>query len=137
MFKWYNYVKEGDKMSERIFKTAEEFENKVIEYIEYCEVNEKFVNIAGLCRYLGIHRRRFYDQEVYYPHSFLKVQEILEDETLNNKTTPVPITMLYLKNKFGYRDKIETENTNVNTNKNIDLSVISTEELKKLIENED
>ena len=44
--------------------------------------------------------------------------------------------MLYLKNKFGYKDKIETENTNVNTNKNIDLSAISTEELKKLIDDE-
>ena len=136
MLKWYNYVKEGLYMSERIFKTEQEFYNKFIEYIEYCEVNERFVNIAGLCRYLGIHRRRFYDQEEYYPHTFLLIQEILEDETLNNKTTPVPITMLYLKNKFGYKDKIETENTNVNTNKNIDLSAISTEELKKLIDDE-
>lgn len=123
-------------MAERIFKSAEEFENKVVEYIEYCETNERFVNIAGLCRYLGIHRQRFYDQKEYYSDTFLKVQEMLEDETLNNKTTPVPITMLYLKNKFGYKDKVETENTNVNTNKNIDLSAISTEELKKLIDDE-
>ena len=120
----------------RIFETEQEFYDRFIEYIEYCEVNERFVNIAALCRFLGIHRRRFYDQEEYYPHTFLLIQEILEDETLNNKTTPVPITMLYLKNKFGYKDKIETENTNVNTNKNIDLSAISTEELKKLIDDE-
>lgn len=125
-----------EKGRPRLFKDEQEFENKVIEYIEYCEVNERFVNIAGLCRYLGIHRQRFYDQKEYYSDTFLRVQEMLEDETLNNKTTPVPITMLYLKNKFGYKDKIETENTNVNTNKNIDLSAISTEELKKLIEEE-
>lgn len=125
-----------EKGRPRLFKDEQEFENKVIEYIEYCEVNERFVNIAGLCRYLGIHRQRFYDQKEYYTDTFLRVQEMLEDETLNNKTTPVPITMLYLKNKFGYKDKIETENTNVNTNKNIDLSTLTDEQLDKILKSE-
>lgn len=121
----------------RIFKSGEEFENKVNEYIEYCMLNERFVNIAGFCRFAGTHRQRFYEQKQYYPDSFLRVQELLEDESLNNTTQATPITILYLKNKFGYRDKIETENTNVNTNKNMNLDHLSVDELKKLIDDED
>ena len=39
------------------------------------------------------------------------------------------------KQHLGMKEKVETENTN--TNKNVDLSHLSTEELKDLINNED
>lgn len=121
----------------RAFKNEKEFKTKVKEYIDYCHKEERFVNIAGLCAYLDINRDTFYQQKEYYSDTYKKVQEILEDETLNNRNTDTRITLIYLKNKFDYKDKVETENTNHNTNKNIDLSNYSTEELKKLIANED
>ena len=127
---------EGEKGRPKLFKTEKDFEDRVIEYIEYCEINERFVNIAGLCRHLGIHRQRFYDQKTYYPDTFLRIQEILEDETLNNTTQAVPITLLYLKNKFGYRDKIETENTNTNTNKNMNLDNLTDEQIDRILASE-
>lgn len=122
----------------RTFKSGEEFLNKINEYVEYCEEQEKFVNVAGFCRFCGIHRQRYWEQKEYYPDAFLMAEEILEDETLNNRKNPVPIVMMYLKNKFDYKDKIETENvnTNVNTNKNYDLSNLSTEQIKELLDNE-
>lgn len=122
----------------RTFKSGEELLNKLNEYIEYCEEEEKMVNIAGFCRFLGIHRQRYWEQKEYYPDEFLIAEEILEDETLNNKKNPVPIVLMYLKNKFNYKDKIETENvnTNVNTNKNYDLSNLTTEQIKELLNNE-
>ena len=122
----------------RTFKSGEELLNKLNEYVEYCEENEKMVNIAGFCRFLGIHRQRYWEQKEYYPDEFLIAEEILEDETLNNRKNPVPIVIMYLKNKFNYKDRIETENvnTNINTHKNYDLSNLSTEQIKELLENE-
>lgn len=40
------------------------------------------------------------------------------------------------KQYLGQKDKQEIESTNVNVNNNLDLSNISTEDLKKLIDNE-
>jgi hypothetical protein len=37
---------------------------------------------------------------------------MLENSALNNHNTAMGI--FYLKNKFGYKDKIETENVNIN-----------------------
>lgn len=119
----------------RIFKTGEEFLNKVREYVKYCQDNERFVNIAGFCVYADIVKETFYNQEEYYLDSFKKAQSLLEDSCLNNKNTTMAI--FYLKNKFKYKDKIETENKNINTNKNYDLSKMSTEDIKELLKSED
>lgn len=120
----------------RRFETEEEFENVFVEYIEYCETNEKMINIAGFCRYARLTRETFYKQKEYYPDTYMYIQEIIEDETLNDDKRATPIVMMYLKNKFNYKDKIETENTNTNTNKNYDVSKMSTEQIKELLNNE-
>lgn len=124
---------EGEKGRPRSFKSGQEFLNKVIEYAEYCEENEKFINIAGFCRYCDIHKDTYYQQREYYSDYFKKAEAVLEDEVLQSKDITTKI--FYLKNKFGYADKVE--NTNTNTNKNIDLGRVSTDDLKKLIEDED
>lgn len=98
----------------RSFKDAEEFKNKFIEYIEDCEVKEKLPNIAGFCWYCSIHRDTFYAQEEYYSDTFKQIQSALEDAAINHKATSMGI--FYLKNKFGYTDKVETQNTNLNAN---------------------
>jgi len=120
----------------RKFESAEEFENTFNEYIEYCELNERMVNIAGFCRYARMTRETFYNQKEYYFDTYMYIQETIEDETLNDNKRATPIVMMYLKNKFNYKDKIETENTNTNTNKNYDVSNLTDEQLDKILKGE-
>ena len=70
-------------------------------------------NIAGFCVYCDINRDTFYAQKEYYSDTFKKIQDILEDATLNAKINDT-FKIFYLKNKFGYKDK--QENVNIETN---------------------
>lgn len=117
----------------RIWDTGEKFLNSVEAYAENCEYEGKFMNVAGFCRYAKIHRDTFYEYGKFYPQHFAMANDIIEDMVLNNDKTTMSI--FYLKNKFGYRDKVETVNTN--TNKNIDMSHLSTEDIKALLNKED
>jgi hypothetical protein len=115
-------------MSERCFKTAEELENKFLEYIDYCNDNERLPNVAGFARYAKINRDTFYAQEQYYSDTMKKINDILEDEALNNKYTNDTLKIFYMKNKCGYKDKQEIDNkVSVNNYANL-----SEEELHKL-----
>ena len=116
----------------RSFKTAEEFKNKAIEYLEQCEYKDKLANIAGFCVYTDITRDTYYQCRNYYPDTFKKVENMLEDCAVNTQRTTMGI--FYLKNKFGYSDRVE--NTNTNTNKNISLDHLSMEDINKILEEE-
>jgi hypothetical protein len=107
----------ADRGKPRSFKTAEEFENKFIEYIEYCKENKRFSNIAGFCAYCHITRETLYKQKEYYSDTYNIVMDILEDEVLQDNTYRA---QLYLKNKFGYKDKQEIESVNHNINEDLD-----------------
>ena len=111
----------------RAFKDAKAFEDKFIEYIEYCRENKRFSNIAGFCAYCHITRDTFYAQKEYYSDTYNIVNDILEDEVLQDNTYRA---QLYLKNKFGYKDKqeIESKNTNINT----DISDLPSEALEEI-----
>jgi hypothetical protein len=113
----------------RAFKTAEEFENKFMEYIEYCRENKRFSNIAGFCAYCHITRETFYKQKEYYSDTYNIVNDILEDEVLQDNTYRA---QLYLKNKFGYTDKQMVESKNTNTNINTDISDLPPEALEEI-----
>lgn len=98
-------------ISQRAFKTANDFENKFKEYIDYCRVNERMPNVAGFAVYADINQDTFYAQREYYSEAFKKVNDMLEDEAINNHTLNDARVIFYMKNKCGYKDKIETENT--------------------------
>ena len=100
-------------MSERKFKTAQEFENKFIDYIRVCKDNDKLPNIAGFCVFTDMNRDTFYAQQEYYSDTFKKVNEILEDETINADINDT-FKIFYMKNKFDYRDRKEL-GANVNS----------------------
>lgn len=100
-------------MSERVFKTGEEFENKFIEYIKRCKEQRELANIAGFCVFANINRDTFYAQKEYYSDTFNKVNDMLEDRTINSKEINDTFKIFYMKNKFNYRDK--QENINVET----------------------
>jgi hypothetical protein len=96
----------------KAFETSKAFYDKALKYIESCNVSERLANIAGFCAFARINRDTFYQQREYYSDTFKEVEDLLEDAALNHKATTMGI--FYLKNKFKYRDKIETENVNLN-----------------------
>ena len=67
-------------------------------------------NISGFCVFADITRDTFYEYETYYPNSYKKAKQALEDRAINYKGAPA-MAIFYLKNTFGYQDK-PTENTN-------------------------
>lgn len=100
-------------MSKRIFKTKEDFINKFNEYINNCKKENNLPNIAGFCVYCNINRDTFYAQEEYYSDTYKKVNDILEDATINSKNINDTFKIFYMKNKFGYKDKQENINVGV------------------------
>lgn len=98
-------------MSQRIFKTKEDFINKFKEYISKSKEKNNLPNIAGFCVYCDINRDTFYAQEEYYSDTYKKVNDILEDATINSKDINDTFKIFYMKNKFGYKDKQELEHS--------------------------
>lgn len=93
----------------RKFETAQQLMDAYKEYIDYCIENDRFPNIAGFCAYHNITRDTFYMCKEYYPDTYNIVNDKLEDEVLQFNDYRA---QLYLKNKFGYRDRQETANVN-------------------------
>lgn len=108
-------------MSQRIFKNKKEFIEKFKEYIKECSEYEKLPNIAGFCVYCDINRDTFYAQEEYYSDTYKKINDILEDATINAKEVNDVFKIFYLKNKFGYKDKQDID-ANVNTEIKVTLT---------------
>lgn len=98
-------------ISQRAFATGKDFENKFKEYVEFCKEKERMPNVAGFAVYADINQDTFYAQRDYYSESFKKVNDILEDEAINNHTLNDARVIFYMKNKCGYKDKIENENS--------------------------
>lgn len=101
-------------MSQRIFKNKDEFIQKFKEYIKECNECKNLPNIAGFCVFCDINRDTFYAQEEYYSDTYKKINDILEDATINAKDVNDVFKIFYLKNKFGYKDKQDID-ANVNT----------------------
>ncbi len=100
----------------RKFKTKEEFKEKFLEYLEYCESKEWLPNIAGFCVYMDMTRETFYAQKNYYSDMYKKIQNYLENGIINNKHISNTEKIFYLKCKFNYIDKQVVESThNINT----------------------
>lgn len=98
----------------RIWPDSGAFLRSLNEYVEYCRENGRLCNVAGFCVYAGTDTSVFYASKEYYPDAFARAHAILEDEALNCKTAHNKIVALYLKNKCGYTDKVETDNVNIN-----------------------
>ena len=93
----------------RKFTTAEDFERKSTEYIQYCKENEEFPNIAGFCVFCDMHRDTFYEQKNIYPDTFKKVEAILEQGVINSHSASDTMKIFYLKNKHGYYDRVQQD----------------------------
>lgn len=124
------------------FQSVEELEEQIMKYYERCELKEKPLTMSGLACWLGIDRSTLvnysYKDDFFHTINLARalVQADMEERALGGKSNAT-MSIFSLKNNFGWVDKQEVTATNNNTNKNIDMSSLSTEELKKLIEDED
>ena len=82
------------------------------EYLTDCNIRLRFVNIAGFCVFAGISRQTYYTykNDERYSSLISYFEDVMEDEALNYRNDK--ISTLYLKNKFGYADKVESRNMN-------------------------
>ena len=134
-----NFNKVGRPLA---FSTVEELEEQIKKYYERCELKEKPLTMSGLACWLGVSRQTLinysYKEEFFDTISVARamVQADMEERGLNGDSNAT-MSIFSLKNNFGWNDKQEIESTNTNLNKNVDLSNLSTDELKKLIEDED
>jgi len=114
----------------RSFKDEKEFEQKFIEYIDYCNKMGWLPNVAGFCVYCDINRSTFYAQKQYYSNTYKKIDTALENFVINNKHISPTEKIFYLKSKFKYIDKQVVESVN----KNINIyEALSDEELEKAL----
>jgi hypothetical protein len=113
------------------FHTPEEFQSSIVGYFSYCDslnqpnedgkmIITKPYTISGLCDYIGIHKDTYYEyaKKPEYEHITRMAKQkvetfILEMATINK--TNVIMSIVNLKNNFGYADKID-----VNTNQNVE-----------------
>jgi len=92
----------------RAFSTDKDFKEKFVEYVDYCRKKQLLANIAGFAVYCDMCRDTFYAQKEYYPETFSKVQDILEDYTINAPIKDV-FKIFYMKAKFNYKDGREID----------------------------
>lgn len=97
-------------MSKKKFQNEKEFEEKFLQYIKKCKDKKELPNVAGFSIYCDMNRDTFYAQKEYYSDTFKKVNDILEDATINCKEINDTFKIFYMKNKFGYKDKQENVN---------------------------
>ena len=124
-----------------IFKTEEELEARIEEYWDYCEESERPMTFCGLAYYLGMTRQSLhnYSTRDKYAHIIEKAKNRIEMDTeerlqiAGQATTGI---IFSLKNNYKWNDKHEVEATVDNTNKNYDLSNLSTEQIKELLKDE-
>ena len=92
--------------------TPEEVGKLYNDYLEHCKAEKLLLpNIAGFCVYADISRETYYEwrdnKHKGFSDTIKRIDKSLEDHALQCKDAAKSI--FYLKNKFGYRDKIETE----------------------------
>lgn len=105
----------------RVFKTEQELLDTFNNYIEYCKSNKELPNIAGFVVFADIGRQTFYDYKDRYPYTYKRINDILENATINNKDINDTFKIFYMKNKFDYRDRQEIEADVKQTNITISL----------------
>jgi len=96
-------------------------------------------SITGLCIHLGITKETWseYSKLEMFSDSITRAKEKIERYNIDQlyRKEQVNGVIFNLKNNFGWKEKQEVENTNINLNNNLDLTGLSTEEIKELLKN--
>ncbi len=108
----------GEVGRPKAFKNVEEVKEKINDYFNYCEEEEKPYTMSGLAYYLEISRQtlvNYSNKDEYFDtikKARDKVQMQLEENALSNKANPT-FTIFNLKNNFDWKDKMEVEKTDM------------------------
>ncbi|MBC2478150.1 DNA-packaging protein, partial [Clostridium beijerinckii] len=100
----------------RAFNSQEELEQKIMEYWQRCEQNNKPYTLSGLALWIGIDRRTLYNystRDEFFP-TIKKAKDIVEasmEERALTGDNNVTFSIFALKNNFGWRDKQEIEHS--------------------------
>lgn len=97
-----------------LFKTVEDLQNRINEYYEYCETNEKPLTMSGLAYYLKIDRQTLLNygkkEEFFGTLKEAKDRVLMDtEERLQMIKQPTVGIIFSLKNNYGWADKQETE----------------------------
>ena len=135
-------------MSNNIRFTADDIENKINDYFNYCNENGKPFTMSGLALFLDCSRTTLYN----YDKELVKFKDINEDDKLRILNSvkrakrmveayqeeqlflgksPVG-TIFSLKNNFNWKDSQEINN-NTNISAINPIQQLSTEEIKQLL----
>lgn len=130
------------------WSSVEELENQIDQYFDECKIEKEVPTISGLAYHLGTNRQTLLNYENNKNNGWLKnsddrfkekISEVIKmaksyiescyEQALfdRGKTTGAIFT---LKNNFNWKDKQEIVQT---AEKSIDLSGLSTEEIKNLL----
>ena len=135
-------------MSNKAKFTADDIENKVNDYFNYCNENSKPFTMSGLALFLDCSRTTLYN----YDKELVKFKDLNEDDKLRILNavkrakrmveayqeeqlfigkSPVG-TIFSLKNNFNWKDSQEINN-NTNISAINPIQQLSTEEIKQLL----
>ena len=135
-------------MSNNIRFTADDIENKINDYFNYCNENSKPFTMSGLALFLDCSRTTLYN----YDKELVKFKDLNEDDKLRILNavkrakrmveayqeeqlfigkSPVG-TIFSLKNNFNWKDSQEINN-NTNISAINPIQQLSTEEIKQLL----
>lgn len=91
----------------RKWPTEKALQNDFIKYIEHCQQEELLPNISGFCVFVDVVADTFYDTRRYYPDTYKKVRQALEDSLIQNQKfgqrSPV-MAIVQGKNTFKWDD---------------------------------
>lgn len=96
------------------YKTPEEMQAKINEYIKDCEDKEKYLTITGLCYFLGFESRQsFYDYEKRekYSYTVKRARLYIESDYEQNLRKHGRAGDIFGLKNFGWTDKQEIEQT--------------------------
>lgn len=92
------------------FKSPDQMVDAFNDYKDYCIENDRLMNIAGFCVYTKLDRTSYYDycNRPRFARAVEYINCCLEDGGLNHKSDKMG--MFYLKNKFGYAERMVQTN---------------------------
>lgn len=100
----------------KLFKTPEELKARIESYQEYLKDQNKPPTMAGLAYFTGIDRQTLYNYKAD-DEFFGTIKEFTDWINMNweelSISSPSSGIIFLLKN-YGYTDKVETENVNLN-----------------------
>ena len=99
-----------------LFSNADELQNRIDDYFENCDTNGKPYTIAGLAYWLEIDRQSIYNYEAKaeYFGTIKRARERILAYLEELLITDGKAGQIFVAKNYGYTDKIETENINLN-----------------------